>query len=52
MVCIGSIETRGLEVFRVLRVFEVKQCDCAGKQTEANDSYMAHRDLGWPPEFL
>lgn len=43
MVPVSSIEIRGLEV---LCVFEEKLCDCADKQTEANDHYTAHRDLG------
>lgn len=46
MVPVSSIEIRGLEV---LCVFEAKLCDCADEQTEANDHYTAHRDLGWQP---
>lgn len=46
MVPVGSIEKRGLEV---QCVFEAKLCDCAEEQTEANDRYTAHRDLGWQP---
>lgn len=46
MVPVSSIEIRGLEV---LCVFEAKLCDCADEQTEANDRYTAHRDLGWQP---
>lgn len=44
----SSIEIRGLEV---LCVFKAKLCDCADEQTEANDRYTAHRDLGWQPEL-
>lgn len=46
MVPVSSIEIRGLEV---LCVFEAKLCGCADEQTEANDRYTAHRDLGWQP---
>lgn len=46
MVPVGSIEKRGLEV---LCIFEARLCDCAEEQTEANDHYTAHRDLGWQP---
>lgn len=46
MVPVSSIEIRGLEV---LCVFDAKLCDCADKQTEANDRYTAQRDLGWQP---
>lgn len=46
MVPVSSIEIRGPEV---LCVFEAKLCDCADEQTEANDRYTAHRDLGWQP---
>lgn len=28
---------------------DAKLLDCAEEQTEANDHYTAHRDLGWPP---
>lgn len=47
MVHVSSIEIRGLEV---PCVFEAKLCDCADEQTEANDRYTAHRDLGLQPE--
>lgn len=46
MVPVSSIEIRGL---KVLCGFEAKLCDCADEQTEANDRYTAHRDLGWRP---
>ena len=46
MVLASSTVKRGLEV---QCVFEAKLCDCAEEQTEANDGYTAHRDLGWQP---
>lgn len=46
MVSFSSIEARGPEV---LCVFEAKVCDCADEQTEDNDRYTEHRDLGWQP---
>lgn len=46
MVPVSSIEIRGLGV---LCVFEAKLCDCADEQTEANERYTAHRNLGWQP---
>lgn len=42
MVLIASIEERGREVLCVLQ-------QCAKEQTEANDGYTEHRDLGGQP---